>query len=403
MEPKEKECPFRAETILAAATTCDGVAMPANATPPLGARVSVRVASEVGIDELAEWDEFVSSVALSDVAQLSAWGAVRAKAGFDALHVFAHRSETLVGGAQVIVRRIPLLGSIGYVSAGPVVAEGLEDRGEVVGALATAMTELLRKGIRVLFVQPPAGADDVSRALTERGFRFSQAGIAPAASVRLDLSADEEQLQSGLDTRLRKWSRRWHHRGVTVRLGDSSNLPLLADLIAKSAVHQQYEPLSLDYLEVLYGSLERTGNAVLFVGEADGSPVAVELCTYCGGVMKSRLTGMDRDSPAAALNVPAAVLWNAILWAKADGARWFDFGGLNKASAETLIAGQSLDQATVSGPDFFKLRFGGEPYLMPPAVEAARPQLALRCHDLAQGSERGRAVIGALQRRMRGG
>jgi hypothetical protein len=373
--------------------------MPANETQPVGVRV--RVSSEAATDELAQWDEFVRRVASSDVAQLSGWRAVRAEAGFGALHVFAHRSESLVGGAQVFVRRIPLVGSIGYVSSGPVVADGLEDRAEVVGALVTAMTELLRNGIRVLFVQPPAGADDVSRALTGRGFRFSQAGIAPAASVRLDLSADEEQLLAGLETRLRRWTRRWHDRGVAVRLGDSSDLPLLADLMAKSAAYQGYEPLSLDYLELLYGSLAPTGNAVLFVGEADGSPVAVDLFTYCSDVMKARLTGMDRDSPATALNVPAALQWNAILWAKAQGARWFDFGGLNEGNAATLIAGGSLDPAT-AGRDYFKLRFGGEPYLMPPAVEAARPQLALRCYDLAQRSERGRAAIGTLRRRMRG-
>jgi hypothetical protein len=60
------------------------------------------------------------------------------------------------------------------------------------------------------------------------------------------------------------------------------------------------------------------------------------------------------------------VLWNAILWAKAHGARWFDFGGLDKASADALIAGHSLEPAPAGGNDFFKLRFGGEPYLIRP-------------------------------------
>jgi len=226
----------------------------------------VRVTDDAASDELAEWDEFVDAVASSDVTQLSRWSAVRAEAGFKALHLFACRSGGLVGGAQVLVRPLPVLGSIGYISAGPVIADELDDRAEVVSALAATMEKLLHTRMRVLFVQPPPGADDVSSALLERGFRLSRAGIAPSASVRVDLTVDETQLEAGLDSLLRRWTKRWPHRGVTVRLGEATDLPVLADLLAKSAAHQGYEPLSVDYLKVLYESLAPAGNAALLVG-----------------------------------------------------------------------------------------------------------------------------------------
>ncbi|HSJ74523.1 MAG TPA: GNAT family N-acetyltransferase [Miltoncostaeaceae bacterium] len=363
----------------------------------------VRVTRRAGPGELAEWDRFVEAVPLSDVTQLSGWSVVRAEVGFAPLHVFVHRSGDPVGGAQILARRIPAVGSLGYLSGGPLVAGDIDDRAGVVRSLGSAMLALLGSQLRALFVQPPAGADDVSVELARRGFRPSHAGIAPAASLRIDLGADVEELRARLNKRLRAWTRRWPDKGVHVRVGGDDDLPLLAQLVARSAEFQRYEPLSLEYLRLMYRSLAPTGRAVLFVGEVHGQPVAVDLYTRCGGVLRDRLIGFDRNSEASKLSVPAALKWYAMLWAKDHGMRWFDFGGIRPKTAEALLAGRSLDQASAGGSDFFKISFGGEPFLMPPAVEDARPRRALLVYDLAQRSERGRALVSKLQRRLRGG
>jgi hypothetical protein len=354
-------------------------------------------------DALDEWDRFVDGISLSDVTQLSGWSTIRADAGYSPQHVFIRRFGHLVAGAQILVRHVPILGSLGYLSAGPVIADDVDDRAGVVAAVGIAMRQVLSAGLRVLFVQPPAGAEDVAAELARCGFRASRAGIAPAASLRIDLSVDEEVLRERLGKRLRGWTRRWPEKGVAVRLGGEADLPLLAELVAKSAAFQGYEPLSLDYLSLLYNSLARTGNAAIFVGEVRGDLVAVDLYTRCGGVLRDRLIGFDRDSEASNLSVPAALKWYAMLWAKEQGIRWFDFGGMSVANAEALLAGHQLDQQAAGGSDFFKISFGGAPYLMPAAVEDARPRLALRVYDLAQRSKRGRAVFNTLRRRLRGG
>jgi hypothetical protein len=131
--------------------------------------------------------------------------------------------------------------------------------------------------------------------------------------------------------------------------------------------------------------------------------MAADLYTRCGGVLRDRLIGFDRESEASKLSVPAALKWYAMLWAKSQGIPWFDFGGMRAENAEALLAGRSLDQAAAGGSDFFKISFGGEPYLMPPAVEEARPRQALLLYDLAHRSERGRTLVSRLQRRLRGG
>jgi len=187
----------------------------------------------------------------------------------------------------VLRRRFSVAGSLGYVSGGPFVAPGLDDRAAVIEVLASVLQGILGQNSRALFVQPPAGADDLSAELLRRGFRPSRAGIAPGASLRMDLSEDEEELRARLSKRLRYWSRRWPKVGVTVRVGNDDDLVLLADLVARSAAFQGYQPLSLAYLQLLYGSLVADGNAVLFVGEVNGVPAAVGLYTRCGGVLPS--------------------------------------------------------------------------------------------------------------------
>jgi len=115
------------------------------------------------------------------------------------------------------------------------------------------------------------------------------------------------------------------------------------------------------------------------------------------------LIGFDRDSETTNLRVPAALKWYAVLWAREQGRRWFDFGGIKVENAEALLAGRTLDQETAGGSDLFKIGFGGDPFLMPPTVEDARPRLVLQLYDLVQRSTRGRALVTAFSRFLRGG
>src|SRR5882757_11000790 len=165
--------------------------------------VSAQVCEQPSGSVLSAWDRLVAETKESDVTQLSGWAAVRRTVGYEPLYVFAWQSDVLVGGAQVLVRRTPLLGRIGYVSYGPIVAATAESRAAVVAALAEALEGLGRTRLRALFVQPVEG-DDISAALLARGFRDSMAGVAPAATVRIDLSATEEELRAGLSNRIRR-------------------------------------------------------------------------------------------------------------------------------------------------------------------------------------------------------
>jgi lipid II:glycine glycyltransferase (peptidoglycan interpeptide bridge formation enzyme) len=349
---------------------------------------------------LRNWDRLVERTPGTDVTQLSAWARVRSTRGFEPVYLFAHRAGELVGGAQILSRRIPVMGGVGYLPYGPLIDPTVDDRAMVRRGLVQGLRRLSRRRLRMLFVQPPEGAEDVSADLLVQGFRPSSADIAPAGSIRIDLNEDLHLIRSRFGKRLRSWPNRWDARGVTVELGGEQDVPLLATLMKHTAERQGFSLPPADYIATMYRQLAAGNNAALFVGRVHGVPVAADLVTVCGGMIRGRLTGFDRCGEAARLSVPAAIRWEIIKWGKSRGLRWLDFGGLSAATLDALIGGGEATQ--VASTDQPKLTFGGRPFRYPQAVEMVGPAPLRMAYDLALHSPRGRQVIKTAQRVLRG-
>ena len=360
-------------------------------SPDDGEPLAVTLTRRPDESALASWDELVRNTPGTDVAQLSAWADVRQTAGFEPLYVLVRRGAELVGGALVMSRRLPLIGEASYVPYGPVIAQDT-DREPVIAALVAGLRQQADRRMRMLFVQPPVGGDDISLEFRRHDFRPSQAAIAPSASLHLDLTRNEDELRAGLSERLQRWTRRWPARGVRVRHGTQDDVALLARLHAATARHQGFRPIPLDYLTVLYRRLAPAGHAELFVGEIEGRPAGATLFTGCGGVFKDRLTGMDRDSAAGRLCVSAAIQWEAIRWAKANGYRWFDFGGI-RDTAVLILEDERSDSSALTSSEVFKTRFGGTPFRYPTPVEIISSPVMRLAYDLSMRSPVGRRLV----------
>ena len=357
-------------------------------TDPRSAAVTVQLTADPGPEQLAAWDRLVTATPGSDVTQLSVWARVRACAGFRAAYLFARRDGALTGGVQVMLRRVPGLGQIGYASYGPVLAAEGDVRADAVRELTAGLTGL--PGVRMLFVQPAEDTHDVRAALLARGFRPSSAGIAPVGSTRLDLDRSDDEIRKGFPPRLRSWTRRWPDAGVTVRIGDADDIPILADLQRSAAESQGYAPPARpEYLRQMYAELARTGNAALFVGEVHGVPVSADLVTMCGTTVRGRLSGFDRTGPAGRLSVPGAARWEIIRWARRSGYRWLDFGGLSEQTLREVVDGEARS-GDRPGPDSAKLQYGGVAFRYPGPVELIRPRWVRSAYDSVNGHPWGR-------------
>lgn len=364
--------------------------------------VSVMLVTRPDPDTIGVWDHLVCHSPGSDVAQLSAWSAVRGQVGFVSRYLLARRAGRLVGGALVLGRQLPVLGVVGYVPNGPAIAPGA-GRGAVAEAVSGALAVLAHRHLSGLFVQPPEGAQDISEHLVRHGFRPSVAGIAPAASIRIDLTRDIEDIREGLSSSNRRRTRTWADRGVTVRLGCEADLPLVADLLAHTAVHQHFDPPSLDHLRSLYRELDRGDHVRVFIAEVGGVPAVAELFTGCAGVLTSRLTGMRRCEAVNKSGARVAVIWHALCWAKINGYDTFDFGGIPVDAVDTIRDAEPGYTSRLSGPAVFKASFGGQPFHYPPAVELLSSRLLRTSYDLSHHSAIGGKAIAMAKRLMRGG
>jgi hypothetical protein len=363
--------------------------------------VRITVSEQPDAATVRWWDRLVATTAHSDVAQSSAWAGVRRHAGFTPIFVLAHSAGRIVGGALVLQRRLPGLGGVGYVPYGPVVfVDG--PRAATEASLCHALAHLGGRQLRALFVQPPRGNDAVGRRLLELGFRPSTAGIAPTASLELDLSAPPEILRKSLSSGTRSSIRRASSSGVRVRMAAEHDLPVVAELLAETAAHHRFPPLSLAYLHALHQQLDPGNHIKIFIAEHDGVPVATQVLSNCGGVTKLRLTGMRR-ADAARTGAPALLQWETITGARANGYHTFDFGGISPSAVDTIRAGRTDLASRLNGRDYFKASFGGRPFRYPPPVELFSSTAARVGYDLARRSEPGRQIIRRAQNLLRTG
>jgi hypothetical protein len=100
------------------------------------------------------------------------------------------------------------------------------------------------------------------------------------------------------------------------------------------------------------------GHVVLLIGELDGTPVEAELLTGSGGVLKSLITGFDRDSPQAAkLNVASGATFGVT-----NNQQLYNCGGGGSA----LVSASRGPKVIPPSENFDTARYGFRPFPVVP-------------------------------------
>lgn len=177
----------------------------------------LRVADGVSVTALPsdpEWDAFVDGVEGGHHLQTSMWAQIKAKSDWRALRLQVRQEGQLVGGCQLLVRRLPI-GAIAYCPRGPVA----RDRDPaLISAVLDALRPLARRE-RILYlkVQPPAGGEATEPLLRARGFVASAYPAAQVATVRVDVQRDPDEILAGMRPQRRRNIRKGERVGITVR------------------------------------------------------------------------------------------------------------------------------------------------------------------------------------------
>jgi peptidoglycan pentaglycine glycine transferase (the first glycine) len=258
------------------------------------------------------------------------------------------RSGKTVGAAQVMIRRLPLVGGgLVWVNRGPL--GGSVDASFTDMALALKETYVDQRGFYLR----------IAPSLVERGLNidgFTLAGEAGWASAILDLSPAAEDLRKGLKQKWRNGLNKAERSGFEVAEGTS---PALFHTFL--GAHTEFTNtkgfdtgLTPQFLQNLNELLPKNCKLYALVASLDGKIAGSALIARFGNTGEY-LAGNTTDT-GRKLSAGQLLLWGAVEALKEKGVGYFDLGGMD-------------DVLTPLGIYKFKEGLGGTPYRLAPEIE----------------------------------
>ena len=311
------------------------------------------------------WDNFLEKTPGGHHVQSSSWARLKAQFGYLSVRLMAKQEERIVAGAQLLIRRIPYLGSIAYVPRGP-----LFSTGDPI-LVNLFINELLKFGtennFRYIAIQPPRNGESTALQLLRWGFSPSAIEFAPSATVLIDLLPDLEVILAQMDKEARRNIRNGLRKGITVREGSEYDIPVFYRLLKSTSVRQKFLLYPERYYLEMWRALAPRGNLKLFIAEHDGDVVSTQLAVPFGDTLLNKMSVWS--GRYGSLRPNEVLLWTAIAWAKSHGYRYFDFEGIDSDIAKALLSKKIKVDSIKPSVTSFKLKFGGDVMLFPSAYE----------------------------------
>jgi hypothetical protein len=343
-----------------------------------------------------EWDRFVENSPFGEFQQTSAWARYKKTAGWRPLRIHLRQGGRIAGGAQILWRQTRG-GRIGYVSKGPVVSE---PTAMMSAALAGELTRMARQNrLTALIVQPPSsdhGADAILRSS-----RFSQTPLVDTitASLQVDVSAGVTSIEAAMNKTSRNQIRQARRKKIAICRGGEEDIDDFFRLMCSTAerIGVRPNPSSAEALRELYRAMGGGGRCRITFAEIDNRRMAGLFCIRFKDIVYVWKKGANQEDLK---HHPVDLLYHdAFCWAHSKGSRWCDFCSMDRAIAENLLNGMPLTKEQLASRDFYHLRLGGKPILMPGAyVHFPNPLARLAHYGLTKNAH----LLMAVKKRVSG-
>lgn len=229
-------------------------------------------------------DAFVQSHPNGHFMQTSLWGNFRTDWIWRGL--ICRRCGMIVGTMALMVHRVHGLSTaLLYAPRGPVTDH---DDADAFCELIQGAKELGREyGAYLLRMDPPIRPDcyELLGTVAAMGFDISNRAdfstFQPRMVYQLDLRGQsEEALLAKFHSKTRYNIRLAQRRGVTVRRGDSADIPAFYAMMCQTGEHTGFTPRSQRYYAQLLSAMP--DNAALYCAELDGRMIAGAICIVQG-------------------------------------------------------------------------------------------------------------------------
>jgi len=271
------------------------------------------------IDDAKIWDRLVREHG-GHPLQLWSWGELKTAHGaWTATRLAIYDGTRLLGGAQVLTRRLPWpFCRILYVPRGPFGEEN--NREKVLRELGAWAKQ---QGAVELKIEPDWTNE--SAPLHVKSWHMSRGRILMPRTVRLDLALTEENLLDQMSKKTRQYIRKSEHDGVKVRRITVEKDVKTALKIYRDTAARDHFPLHDD---TYYLDLARLGGEhnQIWLAEKDGQPLAFLWNLATEAVCFELYGGVNGEGQRLRANF--ALKWQAIKFACENGAKVYDLNGL---------------------------------------------------------------------------
>lgn len=295
------------------------------------------------------WDRYVAAHPHGHLLQSWGWGELKASSGWRPLRLalWDERQQSLVGAAQVLRRsgaRVPFqAGYLAYIPKGPL----LDWRQvEQCAAFVEQLSAYLRQhGALALLIEPAqelevtsesaAGAQDCFAPLQ----LYPAPAVQPLRTIRLDLQPGEETLRANMKEKWRYNLRLAERKGVIVRPAQSEHdVRAWYELLQTTSQRDDFGIHTLDYYLRAWNLFAPHEQARLLLAEHEGTLLAG---IFVGLFAREGIYLYGASSNERRNLMPNYLLqWQAILWAKQQGATSYDFWGIPATDdAQEAMAG----------------------------------------------------------------
>ncbi len=312
-----------------------------------------------------EWDAFVASTPFGHHVQTSLWGQVKSALGYRTKRIIASEEGKIVGGGQLLIKRITPWVSIGFMPKGPIYLDGNPIFGKL---FSDALDKIVRTNhLRFLALQPPYENSELSKIFFVAGLRPSWLELTSSSTILIDLSQDIEQILAQMKRQTRQNIRRSEREGITCREGDGSDIATFYRFHVATSKRQGFTPYTENYYQKMWQIFKTNDNIRLIISEFAGEAISALLLIAFNDTVIAKILGWSGQYPERRPN--DALFWASILWAKSHGYHYFDLEGIDRRCAIKIQQGQPLDEEMKDSYTFFKLGYGGQVVVYPQAYD----------------------------------
>lgn len=343
---------------------------------------------ELAPDDQARWEHFIDTCPAGHLLQCWAWGELKRACGWSPLRIalWDAAEERLLAGAQILLRPLPFTSySLAYIPKGPVMNW---DDGALCQMFFSMLHSFLRaRQVAVLRIEPdvaehicppyppqgnglaapssPASSEAetlfggrysaaagsaVVKRLSSMGFRRTHDHVQVLRTIAVDLAPDEQIIIQRQKPKWRYNTRLAERKGVTIRPALSlEEVRRWYSLLEITRHRDRFAGHTASYYQRAWALLRASNQAQLFLAEQAGKLLAGAFITRVGkqGIYLYGAAGNEGRN----LMPNHLLQWEAMRWAKAQGATLYDLWGIADTDDPTHPE---------AGLTFFKRGWGGQ-------------------------------------------